>query len=109
MAQWGGGYSGNTHATRVADAERALKQAITVLRASPGGAPAGQGREKVAKMANRLLAARVHMLKARLVALRDASAQDRMSPAQLTDLETRLEALQEQGVAGILTEFGLTT
>lgn len=107
MAQWGGGYSGNTHATRVADAERALRQAITALRASHDVAPAGQGREKVAKMADRLLAARIRMLKARLVALRDASAQDQMSPAQLTGLETRLEALQEQGVGGILTEFGL--
>jgi hypothetical protein len=87
---------------------RALKQAIAALRASPGGASAGQGREKVAKMADRLLAARVRMLRARLVALHDASAQDRMSPAQLTDLKTRLEALQEQGVAGILTEYGLT-
>jgi hypothetical protein len=109
VAQWSGGYSGNTHATRVADAESALKQAVTALRVSQGGAAAGQQREKVARMADRLLSARVRMLKARLVALRDASAQDRMSPAQLIDLETRLETLQEQGVAGILTEFGLTT
>jgi hypothetical protein len=109
VAQWAGGYSGNTHATRVADAESALKQAILALRASEDGGVNQQKREKVARMADRLLSARVRMLKARLAALRDASAQDQTPPAQLTDLETRLAMLQEQGAAGILTEFGITT
>ena len=108
MAQWAGGYSGNTHATRVADAESALKQAITAFRLHEGAAASAQGHDKVARMAERLLSARVRMLKARLLTLRDASAQDGSSPAQLTDLEVRLKKLQEQGVAGILTEFGLT-
>ena len=104
MAQWAGGYSGNTHATRVADAEGALKQAITAIQAQPG--IEATDRAKVMWMAERLLSARERMLKARLVALRDASVQDGPQ-AQLTDLRARLERLQKQAVAGILTEFGL--
>ncbi len=106
MAQWAGGFSGNTHATRVADAEGALKQAITAFKSHPSIETAA--RAKVTRMAERLLSARERMLKARLVAIRDASAQDGAPPqAQLTDLQARLERLQDQGVAGILTEFGL--
>ena len=68
MAQWEGGFSGNTHATRVADAEGALKQVITAFQAHPGIETAA--RAKVMRMAEHLLSARERMLKARLVALR---------------------------------------
>jgi len=68
VAQWAGGYSGNTHATRVADAEGALKHAITAIQAQPG--IEATDRAKVMWMAERLLSARERMLKARLVALR---------------------------------------
>jgi hypothetical protein len=41
VAQWAGGYSGNTHATRFAEAEAALRQAAVTLRSeSPNNQPA---------------------------------------------------------------------
>jgi hypothetical protein len=110
MAQWAGGYSGNTHATRVDDAEAALKQAITTIRDRSADEPMAQDFAKVTRMAERLLSARVRMLKARLTALQDASAQEGASAgAQLSDLRDRLTTVQAQGVAGILAGFGMTT
>ncbi len=109
MAQWAGGYSGNTHASRVAEAEAALRHAAAGLRSE---SPSHQSQQAVAnarKLAERVLSARVRMLKARLSALQDASAKE-VAPSgaeEFASLRTRLATVQEQGLPGILAEFDL--
>jgi len=63
----------------------------------------------VRRLAERLLSARVRMLKARLSAGEDASAKETGSqgPEEFASLRTRLAAVQKQGLAGILAEFDL--
>jgi hypothetical protein len=109
LAQWAGGYSGDTHATRVAEAEAALRQAATGLRSDASSEPRAKVVANARRLAERLLSARVRMLKARLSALRDASAKEAATPVseQFASLRMRLASLQEQGLLGILAEFDL--
>lgn len=109
MAQWAGGYSGNTHATRVAEAEAALRDAAVAMRSE---SPSNQPQKAVAnarKLAERVLSARVRMLKARLRALQDASAKEKAPSGseEFASLRARLATVQEQGLPGILAEFDL--
>ena len=107
MAQWSGGFSGNTHATRVAEAEAALRHAITVLQAKQPGEDPTKAANTVHKLAQRVLSSRLRMLKARLSTMQDAKAQDAVPSAsqELTDLRRRLALAQTQGVKEVLDEF----
>jgi hypothetical protein len=63
--------------------------------------------KKVRKLADKVLSARVRMLKTRLVVLGDAGATGAM-PGYAKDLDTlrqRLADTRDQGVAAILKEF----
>jgi hypothetical protein len=109
LAQWAGGYSGNTHATRVEEAEAALRRAAAALKSGVSSDQPPKAAAKARKLAERVLSARVRMLKARLSAMQDASARD-AAPAgseELSALRTRLARVQEQGLPGILAEFHL--
>ena len=64
MVQWSRGFSGNTHATRVEEAEAAVRNSVTVLEAQSATAQSNPVKN-VRKLAERLLSARVRMLKAR--------------------------------------------
>ena len=68
MAQWLGQFSGHTHATKLEDAETALRHAVAVFRAA-GPDDHGRKSKAVRNLAERLLAARLKLLKARLAAL----------------------------------------
>jgi hypothetical protein len=109
MAQWAGGYSGDTHATRVAEVEAALRQAAAALKSEAADGPTPKAVAKARKLAERLLSARLRMLKARISALKDASVQETVPPAgaQLASPRQRLATVEAQGLPGILAEFGV--
>ena len=109
MAQWVGQESGNTHDTRVQDAECALAHAVDVLRSAPS--PKDQKALKsVVPLAERVLSARTRRLKARLSELRRSyvrSREEQQTLKTMASFQARLDDLQSSGVAGILAEFGV--
>src|SRR5258708_833125 len=96
VAQWLGQFSGHTHATRVEDAEHALRHAVTAFRTA---APRARGRkaESVRNLAERLLAARLKLLKARLAALGPVSAGREQNAAWIESLREREERTRAEG------------
>jgi len=93
-----------THETKVQDIEASLQQAVAAFDAATEAE-----REPKAKavhhLSDRLLAARMKALRARLSALREPGLK-RASDSQVKQLRTREQELHAQGVAGILREFG---
>lgn len=108
MAQGGRLFSGHTHATRVEDAEALLRHAVDVFRAA-GSCHDREKRATVDRLAARLLAARLKLLKSRIVAATEA--RPRPTPGGLaketTSLERRYATLREGGLTMILREFGV--
>ncbi len=106
MAQWLGQFSGHTHATRVQDAEAALRQAVTAFRAA-GSDKARQIKAKaVRRLAKRLLSARLRLLKARLVAAEPVADEETNSRGSgIETLRRRAAKKRDEGVNGILVEF----
>jgi hypothetical protein len=106
VAQWSRGFSGNTHVTRVEEAEAALRNAVTVLKAA-GASARPKTAKTVRKLAEKVLSARVRMLKARLVALKEVGATKTMpaSAEDLPSLRQRLANTRDQGIGAILIEF----
>jgi hypothetical protein len=105
MAQWLGQFSGNTHGTKVEDAEEALRHAVAVFRA----ADAGNRRRKskmVRHLAARLLSARLKLLKARLAALEPLAEGRELNADGIEALRAREAQTRADGVNGILAEFG---
>ena len=103
MAQWNGQFSGLTHETKVQDIEAALRQAVTTFDAATGADRESKSKA-VRHLSDRLHAARLKALSARLSALREPG-QKHASDSQVKQLQTREQALHAQGVAGILKEF----
>lgn len=102
MAQWKGQFSGRTHATKVKRLEASLEVAIRALHVASEAE--ATGKFKAAKgVAERLLSARLHMLRARISA--SAEKQDESNTGTLRSREERARA---DGVDGILREFGAT-
>jgi len=108
MAQGGWLFSGHTLATRVEDAEALLRRAVDSLRA----AGPGRDREKKAavdRLAARLFAARLKLLKARIVAA--AEVRSKWTPGdwakRTASVERKYATLREGGVAMNLREFGV--
>lgn len=66
MAQWNGQFTGNTHATKVRDCEKALRHAATVLRACETEAHVGDKKKVVISLADKLLVTRIKFLKAKI-------------------------------------------
>jgi hypothetical protein len=105
MAQWLGQFSGHTHATKVRDAEDALRHAVAVFRAA-GSNDRRRKAKAVRNLAERLLTARLKLLRARLAAL-EAAAEGREPNADgIKTLRAREVRTRGEGVGGILTEFG---
>lgn len=104
MAQWAGQFSGNTHETRRADAENALREAVVQSREA--GAPLD--REKALKLAAKVLFAREHVLNARLSAFTHVPTTERMEKNEpaIRSLRAKLEALKAGGLDAVLKEFG---
>ena len=104
MAQWAGGYSGNTHSSRVQETEKLFREAITALRSATAVTSVRSKAKAVRQIARKLLLARVRLMKARVAALPGGA---RISRRQLA-LQKELAATQARGVAGILEEFRVT-
>ena len=102
MAQWAYGYSGHTHDTKVLDVEESLQQAITAYSAA-AEAERDRKSKAVHHLAERLLAARLKALRARIARFREP---DYKGDTNIRKLERHAEELQSEGVTGILREFG---
>ena len=108
MAQWLGQFSGHTHATRVEDAEALLRHAVEVL----GTAASSLDREKKAKtvkrLAERLMMARLKLMKARLAEAKDVQSGVALArrAGEIASLEQKYTMMQEGGLDAILREFG---
>ncbi len=99
MAQWLGQYTGLTHATRVLDAEQALRHAIEVLRVKSAIDERTRQKKIVRKLAKRVLSARTRLVRANLAAMgKHAEGADK--------LRRKESELAQLGEAGILAEFG---
>ncbi|MDR3402840.1 MAG: hypothetical protein P4L99_10120 [Chthoniobacter sp.] len=92
-----------THETKVQDIEASLRQTVTAFDAAPE-AERGAKSKAVHHLSERLLAARLKAVRARLSALR-APGKKRSDGSQLAQLQTREQELQAQGLVGILREF----
>ena len=106
MAQWLGQFSGDTHATRVADLEAALRHAVAALRRAAGTDAAGGKAKAVRQLAKRLLSARLRAARARLDAVTPLTSEQRESERELSALRSRESIIRAGGLAGILT-FGV--
>jgi len=105
LAQWIRQFTGNTHETKVEDIESSLTKAIEQLR-SVADKEMGKWRKSVFHLAERLLAARIKMMKVRISNLKPlASPKDESK--KLNNLEDRKQRLEEEGLQGIFIEFGI--
>jgi hypothetical protein len=107
MAQWAKQFSGQTHETRVEDCEEALRTAASAFR---GAEPAEQTprAKNVRAVAKRLVSARRHWTKARLLSLEGGAVDEAVAHRQeISSLRERLERLDANGVADVLAEFGV--
>jgi len=104
MAQWIGFGSGLTHQTKVEDLEDSMRKAVAALKAA-SESDAGAKWNSVHHLADRLLAARLKALGARISELREPRA--RPADEQIwRRLQAERERIRQAGVNGVLTEFG---
>ena len=105
MAQWAGQFSGFTHETKVQDVERSLRQAVATFQALPE-AERTLKRKAIQHLAERLIAVRLKVLRARISALTEPGRK-RLDDAQATLMQKREQELHAQTVEDVLREFGL--
>jgi len=101
MAQWRNQFTGNTHTTKVRDAESALRNAVMAFHAASSSDRREQKAKTVRNLAKRLLSARLRLLKSRLVAAKPVQTE-----SNLESLRRREARTSEKGLDGILVEFG---
>lgn len=104
MAQWTGQFSGFTHETKVQDIEHSLRQAIKTFETISGPARSEKLRA-IQHLSEKLLAARLKALRARLSALTEPGSKS-SGNEQASHLRTREQELQGQNEDDILKEFG---
>ena len=102
MAQWAGQFGGFTHETKVQDIEISLRQAV---RALPEAERHGK-LKAIRHLSERLLAARLKILRARISALTEPGNKT-LDNSQASHLRTREQELEVQDVDEILREFGV--
>jgi hypothetical protein len=102
VAQWSGQFSGNTHASRVDDLECSLRAAVLSLKAATPKPELLTCTNDVRQLAEKVLKARIRLLRARIAAEPPSGAAPRHS-----GLERRLATTLEGGVSAILQEFGV--
>ncbi|HWG43928.1 MAG TPA: hypothetical protein VN688_14215 [Gemmataceae bacterium] len=109
MAQWLGQFSGNTHATKVQDAEAALRHAVTVFHATDSSEARANKAKAVRGLATRLLSARLRLLKARISAAEDHQLRHAGSPnGGIESLRLREAKMRVEGLNAVLVEFGVS-
>ena len=101
MAQWAGQFTGRTHLSKVLDREEQLRHAIDVYKSKESGADRNAQAKKVVQLADKLLAARVRALEARLNAMGPLSPNSPIA----NSMETKIQDVSEGGVQAILKEF----
>jgi hypothetical protein len=106
VAQWLGQFSGHTHATRAEDAETTLRHAVAVFRAASSADDRNRKARSVRSLAERLLSARLKLLKARLAALQPVAEGADKQSGNLKSLREREAQTRTDGIRGILVEFG---
>jgi hypothetical protein len=105
MAQWAGQFGGFTHETKVQDIEISLRQAVMAFRALPEAERHGK-LKTIRHLSERLLAARLKILRARISALTEPGNKT-LDNRQASHLRTREQELEVQDVDEILREFGV--
>ena len=109
MAQWLGKYSkpftGRTHGERVQHFERVLRKAVGALRLAAGSDTITAKAKAVRHLADRLYAARLREVRARLATEAPAAPGKQQPPTDFHALRTREQAIKAKGVPGILAEF----
>jgi hypothetical protein len=94
----------NRNGTVVQEAEHALAHAVDVIRSAPP--PKDQKALKtVVRLAERVLSARIRLLKTRLKEM-DWAREWNTKP--MASLQHKIDGIQRSGVAGILAEFGVS-
>lgn len=108
VAQWLGAFTGNTHETRVGDAEDLLLHAVEVLKSSGSGPYRERRAKSVARLAKRLLAARLKLAKARIAAAEDVQTGVELArrSEEIASLKRREALVRQGGLEAILKEFG---
>jgi hypothetical protein len=106
VAQWLGQFSGHTHATRVEDAEETLRHAVAAFRAAASDDVRRRKARSVRNLAERLLSARLKLLKARLTALEPVAEDRQPSAEEIESLREREARTRAEGLSGIVAEFG---
>ena len=104
MAQWYGFGSGLTHETKVKDLEASMRKAVTALKAANEAETDGK-MKAVHHLAERLLAARLKAMGAKISQLREPKARP-VDEQIVSRLEAEQERVRDAGVDAILTEFG---
>lgn len=102
MAQWLGQFTGLTHEGKVKDLETSLRRAVEAFRAAPAEDRPKKAKA-VRKLAERLLSARLRVLRARMAVAPPPEHDERSAK-----LRAREAKLGEDGVTGILAELGAT-
>jgi hypothetical protein len=108
MAQWIGYGSGHDHPTRVRDAEESLRQAAESLRTSGAEDDRRKRAKAVKRLAERVVWARLRMLKVRIAVAQEAQMAGALSErsTEIASLQRRAEAIRGGGIAATLAEFG---
>jgi hypothetical protein len=108
MAQWLGQFTGNTHATRIAELGAHLRHAIAAYRSSGDDATRRKRAKSIRNLAKRLAAARIRNIKAKLVSAELDEAQGK-GIVDVGLLREELAHLEATGPEGILVELGVLT
>ncbi len=106
MAQWAGQFSGFTHETKVQDFEVSLRHAVESFQAS-SETDRDARLKAVHRLAQRLQAARLKSLRARLSALTKRGRKGFSDDGQASHLRIRIAELDAQDIEVVLREFGL--
>lgn len=101
MAQWQGQFSGKTHETKAEDIEASLRHAAQAYRTTSDSDLAKKWKALI-HLAERLLAARLKVLRARLSMLTERGSED----SEIVSLRHFEQQLQAQNAEDVLREFG---
>jgi hypothetical protein len=102
MAQWSRQFSGETHASKVAELEASLRIAVTSLNSDSSEDGRPRKAKAIRSLAKRLLSARLHLMRSRIV-----TASEKQIGLNVESLSAREIAARAAGVPGILIEFGV--
>src|SRR5438094_10088260 len=101
MAQWLGQFSGNTHATKVQDLEATLRDAVVVFHKARSCKARRVKANAVQNLAKKLLAARLRLFKARIVAKTAVTVEEAESPSNAVESLRKREAkARAEGLTG---------